>query len=53
MELQFKETTKLTRLDMEGATFTNDRNSTILGVKTSTGSFIADPDAKFIGEVSY
>ena len=53
MELQFKETTKLTRGDMEGATFTNDRNSTILGVKTSTGSFIADPDAKFIGEVSY
>ena len=53
MELQFKETTKLTRVDMEGATFTNDRNSTILGVKTSTGSFIADPDAKFIGEVSY
>ena len=53
MELQFKETTKLTRVDMEGATFTNDRNSTILGVETSTGGFIADPDAKFIGEVSY
>ena len=53
MELQFKETTKLTRLDMEGATFTNDRNATILGVKTSTGGFVADPDAKFIGEVSY
>ena len=53
MELQFKETTKLTRVDMEGATFTEDRNSTILGVKTSTGGFIADPDAKFIGEVSY
>ena len=53
MELQFKETTKLTRVDMEGATFTEDRNSTILGVKTATGGFIADPDAKFIGEVSY
>ena len=53
MELQFKETTKLTRVDMEGATFTNDRNATILGVKTSTGGFVADPDAKFIGEVSY
>ena len=53
MELQFKETTKLTRVDMEGATFTEDRNSTILKVKTASGGFIADPDAKFIGEVSY
>ena len=53
MELQFKETTKLTRLDMEGASYTEKRKSKILMVGTSEGGFIADPDTQFNGEVSY
>ena len=53
MELQFKETTKLTRVDMEGATYTDKRNSKILGASTSEGSFIANEDAAFTGEVTF
>ena len=53
MELQFKETTKLTRVDMEGASYTDKRNSKILGASTSEGSFIANEDAAFTGEVTF
>jgi hypothetical protein len=57
MELQFKETTKLTRVDMEGATYTDKRNSKLIAgvgfTGTSEGGFIANEDAAFTGEVSF
>ena len=61
MELQFKETTKLTRVDMEGATYTEKRDSQIIGgdgdlqqkTATSEGGFVTDPDAQYTGEVSF
>ena len=61
MELQFKETTKLTRVDMEGATYTQKRDSQIVGgdgdlqekTATSEGGFVTDPDAAYTGEVSF
>ena len=57
MELQFKETTKLTRVDMEGATYTDKRNSKLIAgvgfTATSEGGFIANEDASFTGEVSF
>jgi hypothetical protein len=61
MELQFKETTKLTRVDMEGATYTENRDSQIIGgdndiakaTSTSEGGFVTDPDAQYTGEVSF
>ena len=53
MELMFKETTKLTRVDMEGASYTDKRNSKILFVGTSDGGFIADQDKAFTGDVSF
>ena len=61
MELQFKETTKLTRVDMEGATYTQKRDSQIIGgdngvaeaTATSEGGFVTDPDAQYTGEVSF
>ena len=57
MELQFKETTKLTRVDMEGATYTQNRNSKVVAgvdaTATSEGGFVADPDAAYTGEVSF
>ena len=53
MELMFKETTKLTRVDMEGASYTDKRNSKVLFVGTSDGGFIADQDKAFTGDVSF
>ena len=53
MELMFKETTKLTRVDMEGASYTDKRNSKVLFVPTSEGGFIADQDKAFTGDVSF
>ena len=53
MELMFKETTKLTRVDMEGASYTDKRNSKILFVGTSDGGFIAAQDKAFTGDVSF
>jgi len=53
MELMFMETTKLTRADMEGSTFTDERASRVVGVRTSEGNFVTDPDKKFTGVVTY
>ena len=57
MELNFKETTKLTRVDMEGASYTDKRNSKLIAgvgfTGTSEGGFIANEDAAFTGEVSF
>ena len=57
MELTFKETTKLTRVDMEGASYTDKRNSKVIAgvgaTATSEGGFIADQDKTFTGEVSF
>ena len=53
MELTFKETTKLTRVDMEGAMFSTDRASRILGARTSEGTFTRDPDSDHNGRVTY
>tara|TARA_B100001564_G_scaffold158370_1_gene133052 strand:+ start:2145 stop:3515 length:1371 start_codon:yes stop_codon:yes gene_type:complete len=61
MELQFKETTKLTRVDMEGATYTQKRDSQIIGgdndivekTATSEGGFVTNPDTQYTGEVSF
>ena len=57
MELNFKETTKLTRVDMEGATYTDKRNSKLIAgvgfTSTSEGGFIANEDAAYTGEVSF
>ena len=53
MELMFMETTKLTRVDMEGASYTDEKASRIVGVRTSEGGFVADPDNQFTGVVTY
>ena len=53
MELMFMETTKLTRVDMEGASYTDEKASRILGGRTSEGGFVTDPDRKFTGVVTY
>ena len=53
MELMFMETTKLTRVDMEGASYTDEKASRVVGVRTSEGGFKADPDNKFTGVVTY
>ena len=53
MELMFMETTKLTRADMEGSTFTDERASRVVGIRTSEGNFVTDPDKKFTGVVTY
>ena len=53
MELMFMETTKLTRADMEGSTFTDERASRVAGIRTSEGNFVTDPDKKFTGVVTY
>ena len=53
MELMFMETTKLTRADMEGATFTDERAGRVVGVRTTEGNFVTDPDKKFTGVVTY
>ena len=53
MELTFKETTKLTRVDMEGATLTDKRTSKILFASTSEGTFTRDPDSDHNGRVTY
>ena len=47
------ETTKLTRVDMEGASYTDEKASRILGGRTSEGGFVTDPDRKFTGVVTY
>ena len=49
MELTFKETTKLTRVDMEGAMLTDKRTSKILFASTSEGTFTRDPDSDHNG----
>ena len=53
MELMFMETTKLTRADMEGSTYTDERASRVVGIRTSEGGFVADPDKSFTGVVTY
>ena len=53
MELMFMETTKLTRADMEGSTYTDEKASRVLGVRTSEGGFVSDPDKSFTGVVTY
>ena len=53
MELMFMETTKLTRADMEGSTYTDERASRVVGIRTSEGGFVADSDNKFTGVVTY
>ena len=59
MELMFKETTKLTRVDMEGSSYSENRNSALISVgkfkagKTSEGGFVADKNAQHTGEVSF
>ena len=53
MELMFMETTKLTRADMEGSTYTDEKASRVVGVRTSEGGFVTDPDNKFTGVVTY
>ena len=53
MELMFMETTKLTRADMEGSTYTDEKASRVVGIRTSEGGFVTDPDNKFTGVVTY
>jgi len=53
MELMFMETTKLTRVDMEGASYTDEKASRVVGARTSEGGFVADPDNQFTGVVTY
>ena len=53
MELMFMETTKLTRADMEGATFSDERAGRVAGIRTTEGNFVTDPDKKFTGVVTY
>ncbi len=53
MELMFMETTKLTRVDMEGATYTDEKASRVVGIRTSEGGFVTDGDNKFTGVVTY
>ena len=53
MELTFKETTKLTRVDMEGSMLTDKRTSKILFASTSEGTFTRDPDSDHNGRVTY
>ena len=53
MELMFMETTKLTRADMEGSTYTDEKASRVAGFRTSEGGFVADPDKSFTGVVTY
>ena len=47
------ETTKLTRVDMEGATFTDERAGKVVGIRTTEGNFVTDPDKKSTGVVTY
>ena len=50
MELQFKETTKLTRVDMEGSSY---QRNTGAGAILNKGKFVGDASKDFTGEVSY
>ncbi len=50
MELQFKETTKLTRVDMEGSQY---KRNTGAGKILNKGRFVADPKSVGTSEVSY
>jgi hypothetical protein len=50
MELQFKETTKLTRVDMEGSSYQRNEG---LGSILNKGKFVGDASKDFTGEVSY
>ena len=50
MELQFRETTKLTRVDMEGSEYTKNKG---LGKVLNKGKFVADPKSVGTTEVSY
>ena len=49
MELQFKETTKLTRVDMEGASFAEKDNP----MQTNDGVFSRDTAEDYRPEVSF
>ena len=53
MELMFMETTKLTRADMEGSSYTDEKASRVVGIRTSEGGFKKDPDNNFTGVVTY
>ena len=50
MELQFKETTKLTRVDMEGSSYQRNKG---VGSMLNKGKFVGDAEKDFTGEVSY
>ena len=50
MELQFKETTKLTRVDMEGSTYKRNEGA---GSILNKGKFVGDASKDYTGEVSY
>jgi len=50
MELQFRETTKLTRVDMEGSEYKKNKG---LGKVLNKGRFVADPKSVGTTEVSY
>ena len=50
MELSFTETTKLTRVDMEGSTYTKNRG---VGKVLNKGQFRADPKSVGTSEVTY
>ena len=50
MELQFKETTKLTRVDMEGSSYQRNKG---VGSILNKGKFVGDASKDFTGEVSY
>ena len=50
MELQFKETTKLTRVDMEGSSYKRNEGA---GSILNKGKFVGDASKDFTGEVSY
>jgi len=52
MELMFMETTKLTRVDMEGASFSTKRKSGLLPT-LSKGSFTKDASLDNTGDVSF
>ena len=53
MELQFKETTKLTRVDMEGSSYVGRKGAGTILKPLNKGEFKRDPSKEFTGEVSY
>jgi len=53
MELQFRETTKLTRVDMEGSSYVGRKGAGTILKPLNKGEFKRDPSKEFTGEVSY